>query len=87
MGAWVGEMERWDFVLKVMVTGAELLSWEWNGSVEECGKERTGTLGCVKKNLEPVMIVHACYPRTWEMEARAQSSFSYIENLSPAWTT
>lgn len=58
MGARVGGMERWDFVLKVVVTGAEHLSWGWSGHVEECDRERTGTLECVKKNLEPVMVGH-----------------------------
>lgn len=87
MGARVGGMERWDFVLKVVVTGAEHLSWGWSGHVEECDRERTGTLECVKKNLEPVMVGHTYYPGTWEMEARAQikASFGYIESLRPTW--
>lgn len=32
LGAWVEGMERWYFVLKAVVTGAEHLSWvvEWS---------------------------------------------------------
>lgn len=49
LGAWVGDMEKLGFVLKVVVLGAGLLSWESGGSVELCDKERMGTLECVRK--------------------------------------
>lgn len=58
--AWIRGTERWDSVLEV-VTGGECLSW---GGVAMLRNVTTGTLECVKKNLGPVMVVHACYPST-----------------------
>lgn len=73
-------MERWDFVLKAVVTGAEHLSWgvEWAMLRNLTKREQALLFECVTKNLEPVMVVHACYPGTWEMEPRAQVKASFV---------
>lgn len=48
---------------------------------------RMGTLGCVRKQPEPVMMARAILE--WEMEVvdRFKGSFGCIENVRPAWAT
>lgn len=42
LGAWLWGMERWDFMLKVVITGAERLSWGWSS---QGGERDTGHSG------------------------------------------
>lgn len=48
---------------------------------------RMGTLGCVRKQLKPVMMARAILE--WEMEVgdRFKASFGCIENVRLAWAT
>lgn len=48
---------------------------------------RTDTLGCVRKQPEPVMMVRAILEWEMEMGDQFKGSFGCIENVRPAWAT